>query len=245
MYICHTGTNDLRPQQDRVADSLKRVIEKASTTFPNSRIVISTLLQRRDFHPRTIDRVNFSLSRDCALKTNVFLAQHPTLDLDCLYDNVHLHKEAVPIFAKTLKDVALSRNPTDTPRNNRTAQIPRRPSRSLQPSRPPRPPQYTHPRASERMAGPRHPPHHQHHNEQPTPQLIQHRPPIPSRRTTLPGGLVPPLLPTAETRLQEQQNIGRSYAAAVRGASASPSSGDIRDIQHMLNLLCSRLIGTW
>ena len=52
--IIHAGTNDLRSQQERVADSLRRMIEKASTTFPTSKIIISTLLPRRDFHPHTI-----------------------------------------------------------------------------------------------------------------------------------------------------------------------------------------------
>ncbi|KAG7523149.1 hypothetical protein JOB18_040438 [Solea senegalensis] len=32
--IIHTGTNDLRMQQEKVATSIRAVIEKASTTFP-------------------------------------------------------------------------------------------------------------------------------------------------------------------------------------------------------------------
>ncbi|KAE8292989.1 hypothetical protein D5F01_LYC08082 [Larimichthys crocea] len=54
--IIHTGTNELRTQQERVSESLRRMIEKASSTFPNSRVVISTLLSRKDFHPDTITR---------------------------------------------------------------------------------------------------------------------------------------------------------------------------------------------
>ncbi|CAB1349214.1 unnamed protein product [Coregonus sp. 'balchen'] len=38
-------------------------------------------------------RINTSLSRDCALRPNVHLAHHPTLDLDCLYDHVYPHLE--------------------------------------------------------------------------------------------------------------------------------------------------------
>ncbi|KAK1886722.1 Platelet-activating factor acetylhydrolase IB subunit beta like [Dissostichus eleginoides] len=48
--IIHTGSNDLRSQQERVSESLRGVIEKASTTFPNSRVVMSTLLPRKDLH---------------------------------------------------------------------------------------------------------------------------------------------------------------------------------------------------
>lgn len=42
--IIHTGTNDLRAQQERVATSLRAVINKASNTFPNTKIIMSTLL---------------------------------------------------------------------------------------------------------------------------------------------------------------------------------------------------------
>ncbi|KAI4876409.1 hypothetical protein NFI96_020969 [Prochilodus magdalenae] len=106
--IIHTGTNDLRAQQERAAVSLRAVIEKASSTFPNSKIVISTLLPHRDFHPHTIQRINASISRECALRPNTHLAHHPTLDTAYLHDHVHLLKESVPAFAKTLKDVTLA-----------------------------------------------------------------------------------------------------------------------------------------
>ncbi|KAL6458286.1 hypothetical protein MHYP_G00335160 [Metynnis hypsauchen] len=66
--IIHTGTNDLRAQQERVAISLRAVIEKASNTFPNSKIIISTLLPRKDFYPYTIQKINGSIARECALK---------------------------------------------------------------------------------------------------------------------------------------------------------------------------------
>lgn len=84
--IVHTGTNDLRAQGEQVAKSIKGVIEKASSTFPNAKVVISTLLPRRDFHPTLIQKVNAQISRDCALKPNIYLAPHPTLVLHSLYD---------------------------------------------------------------------------------------------------------------------------------------------------------------
>ncbi|KAL1272978.1 hypothetical protein QQF64_028840 [Cirrhinus molitorella] len=101
--IIHTGTNDLRSQQDRVSDSLRAVVEKARETFPNSKITLSTLLQRKDFHPKTINKINSSISRHCALLPNVHLAHHPDLDTDCLYDHVHLYKNLVHIFANSTR----------------------------------------------------------------------------------------------------------------------------------------------
>ncbi|KAE8297665.1 hypothetical protein D5F01_LYC04303 [Larimichthys crocea] len=126
--IIHTGTNELRTQQERVSESLRQMIEKASNTFPNSRVVISTLLPRKDFHPGTIHRINSSVSRDCVLKPNVHLAHHPTLDISCLYDHVHLFKNTVPIFAQTLKNVALNRDQSTARRRSRLARSPPRPS---------------------------------------------------------------------------------------------------------------------
>ncbi|KAJ8339686.1 hypothetical protein SKAU_G00343190 [Synaphobranchus kaupii] len=87
----------------------------------------------KDFHPHTIQKVNASISRDCALRPNVHLAHHPALSVDDLYDQVHLLKEAVPVLAKTLKDVALNRNSTTSHRSNgqgRT-QTPRRTPKTL------------------------------------------------------------------------------------------------------------------
>lgn len=117
--IIHTGTNDLRRQQDRVSDSLKAVVEKARKNFPNSKIILSTLLQRKDFHPNTIHKINSSISRHCALLPNVHLAHHPDLDTDCLYDHVHLYKSLVNILAKRLKDITLNRRTQTSPRWSR------------------------------------------------------------------------------------------------------------------------------
>ncbi|ROI27697.1 hypothetical protein DPX16_23019 [Anabarilius grahami] len=127
--IIHTGTNDLRSQQDRVSDSLRAVVEKARKTFPNSKIILSTLLQRKDFHPKTINKINSSISRHCALLPNVHLAHHPDLDTDCLYDHVHLYKNLVHIFAKRLKDVTLSRSDQTSPRWSRASPKPANPTR--------------------------------------------------------------------------------------------------------------------
>ncbi|KAJ8377168.1 hypothetical protein SKAU_G00077480 [Synaphobranchus kaupii] len=74
--IVHTGTNDLRAQQERVAGSVRRVAGRAAEAFPSSKIIISTLLPRRDFHPFTIHRVTAEISHGFALIPNVYLAHH-------------------------------------------------------------------------------------------------------------------------------------------------------------------------
>jgi hypothetical protein len=131
--IFHMGANELRTQQERVASALKGVIEKASSTFPNTQVVISTLLPQKYFHPATIQRVNASILRDCASKPNVYLAHPSTLD-----DQVDLYKAAIPTFSRTLKDITLNPCPSTSHRSNRTSNTPSRPVRY--PPRPARPP---------------------------------------------------------------------------------------------------------
>ncbi|KAL7858501.1 hypothetical protein AOLI_G00186030 [Acnodon oligacanthus] len=99
-------------KQDKVAVSLRAVIEKASNTFPNSKIIISTLLPHKDFHPYAIQKISACISRERALRPNTHLTYNPTLNTACLYDHALLFKELVPVFAKTLKDVTLKRNVT-------------------------------------------------------------------------------------------------------------------------------------
>ncbi|KAJ8373964.1 hypothetical protein SKAU_G00045440 [Synaphobranchus kaupii] len=93
--IIHTGTNDLRSEQERVGGLVCRVAERATEAFPNSKIILSTLLPRKDFHPATIQRVNADITRGCALLPNVHLAHHSTILPHDLYDHVHLNKHAL------------------------------------------------------------------------------------------------------------------------------------------------------
>lgn len=110
--IIHTGSSQLRQEQDRLSESLKGVIEKASNTFPESRVVMSALLPMKNMHCDTINKINSRLEKECEKLANVHFAKHPTININCLYDKVHLLKDKVRIFARTLKDVALDRYPS-------------------------------------------------------------------------------------------------------------------------------------
>ncbi len=211
--IIHTGTNDLRAQQERVATALVNVAEKASSNFPNSRIILSTLLLRSDFHPDTIRHINARVSRDCALKPNVYLAQHPTLNLNSLYDHVHLHRRAVPIFAKTLKDIALSRSSSalQRPRGHPIEPLQRHPSNH-------RPLHRRNP-----TAGSMHHPG-THHISRPEHQQEQH-PGSQSYAEAASRSLIDPSTSTVDNQPSPSQ------------------SRDLRNIQHMLTVLCSHLMG--
>lgn len=236
--IIHTGTNDLQIQGDRVATSLRQVVEKASANFPNSRVVMSTLLPRRDFHPDTINWINARLSRDCAMKPNVFLAQHPTLNLGSLFDSVHLHKKAVTTFAKKLKDVTLNRVSYTSQR----ASPPHHQEEHVHPTQQQHQSHWNSSKENSRSPHPRHPVNR-------TPKL---------QRSTPEQSI---------SMAQHQQSFvdekSSSYAQAVYRApvpqptntfnnpdptpqtSCLPASSitELKDIQQLLNRLCSHLIG--
>lgn len=193
--IIHVGTNDLRTQQERVAQSVTQVAIKATQTFTTSKIIISTILPRTDFHPRTIQRVNTDISRGCAGLPNIHLAHHPTLDIHNLHDHVHLRKDNVNVFAKNLKDVALGRTagcPSMSNRESNNSQPQRRfipaPAHGVFPPHPVEP--YTaapwrhsqwHRRPAPRNPHPEHqrprflPPHPHSIQEHPAPHHRQHQ----------------------------------------------------------------------
>ncbi|KAE8297667.1 hypothetical protein D5F01_LYC04305 [Larimichthys crocea] len=195
--IIHTGTNELRTQQER-------------ERLP------------------PIHRINSSVSRDSVLKPNVHLTHHATLDISCLYDHVHLFKNTIPIFAQTLKNVALNRDQSTPCRRSRLARSPPRPP----PRPPPRRPDLPHPPPRRPHQDSYEPPH-----TQPEPLLSPGAPPQRHNQEPHPGPL--------------------SYAQVVRRAAdppppltpqtsnptPTPPHSQLRDIQHMLSLLCSHLIG--
>ena len=102
--IIHTGTNNLREEQQRVGSLVNRVAERVSGRFPNSHITIC-----KDFHPGTIQKVNADITRGCGLLPNTHVAHHPTITPEHLHNHSHLRKETVGMFAESLKDVALGR----------------------------------------------------------------------------------------------------------------------------------------
>ncbi|KAJ8358781.1 hypothetical protein SKAU_G00153060 [Synaphobranchus kaupii] len=63
--VIHTGTNDLRALQQHTARVLRKVAVRATQEFPDSRVVISTLLPRADTPPHIIASINRDHQRMC------------------------------------------------------------------------------------------------------------------------------------------------------------------------------------
>ncbi|XP_058644179.1 uncharacterized protein LOC131547540 isoform X2 [Onychostoma macrolepis] len=60
--IIHTGTNDLHSLRNSTSDAVRKMAEVTSKKFPESRIIISTLLPRHDTPPHIIYSINAEIS---------------------------------------------------------------------------------------------------------------------------------------------------------------------------------------
>lgn len=105
--ILHTGTNDLSARRMDVTKALSNVVKTASRIYPRAKVIISTLLPRRDVPQRIINTINAEIARVCAPMPNVHIADHQRITHEHLYDHIHIHREGMRLFAKTIKESSL------------------------------------------------------------------------------------------------------------------------------------------
>ena len=91
LIVIHTGTNDLTPTTpaDEFVSNISVFITQASTMFPKSKIIFSTLLPRADIPLNTVSNINMKLIDSCSTLPNVHLVRHDDIfskGLDILYD---------------------------------------------------------------------------------------------------------------------------------------------------------------
>ncbi|KAJ8008648.1 hypothetical protein DPEC_G00107050 [Dallia pectoralis] len=104
--ILHTGTNDLSAREN-VTKALSNVVKTSSRIYPGAKIIISTLLPRRDVPQGIIDTINCEIANICASTPNVHMANHRWITHEHLYDRVHIDREGMRLFARTIKESAL------------------------------------------------------------------------------------------------------------------------------------------
>ncbi|KAK1901105.1 Dynactin subunit 1 [Dissostichus eleginoides] len=179
--IIHTGSNDLRSQQERVSESLKEDRES-----------LHHLPQQQSGHVNP------------ATKERPPPRHHP--------QDQQQHVRDFPIFARTLKDVALNRDQSTPRRRSSPAQNPLRPERSHQGS-------YDYPQA------------------RPEPLLSPGVPPQPQRRELHPDPL------SYAQAVKRTAGPTLTTTTHVPEPTHTPPHDELRDIQQMLSLLCSHLIG--
>ncbi|MGH0186829.1 UNVERIFIED_CONTAM: hypothetical protein FKN15_022656 [Acipenser sinensis] len=114
--IIHMGTNDLQQHSEDLPKSLEQLVKLVTQKFPAATIIFSTLLLRKDVPEHSIHEINRKISNSCARLPSVHVAHHHALQHRHLYDKVHLNQQGMKIFAKTIKDVTLGRDPARTSR---------------------------------------------------------------------------------------------------------------------------------
>ena len=137
LLVIHTGTNNLTPtsQMGDFVSEVSAFVTEASTKFPKSKIIYSTLLPRSDLPLNTITKINEQLINQLTNLHNVHVVSHDNVfskGLDVLHDAKHLKKRHIGLFAANLVEAIRGRaRPTRPPSNH----LPR----------PPFPPQFTPP----------------------------------------------------------------------------------------------------
>ncbi|ROI16554.1 hypothetical protein DPX16_22673 [Anabarilius grahami] len=167
--------------------------------------------------------------------TEIQHSQNPPLPSDTSFTShsddpsTPTETRAVPVFAKTLKDVALNWNHNSTPRGNRVQQPPPRPVRkhSVSPER-----------TSRRL-----PLRQQHsHMLRPSQLAPEHLLPALTSSHSVNQARPKPLLPTPYPIHTQQAPGSHSYAQIVSRKPTGPvqaTTTELRDIRQMLNLICS------
>ncbi|RXN11504.1 GTPase IMAP family member 8-like protein [Labeo rohita] len=106
--IIHTGTNDLSTRRVDVTKSVSTVVRTATRNYPRAKVIISSLLPRRDVPQRIINAINVEIANICAPILNVHIANHQQITHQHLYDHIHIHREGMRLFAKTIKASTLN-----------------------------------------------------------------------------------------------------------------------------------------
>ena len=123
IILLHTSTNDLElaNSTEELVSNILMLITEASTKFPSSKILFSTLLPRNDIPTPLIISINDQLISSCSRLPNVQLIKHDDLfanQPNILHDHKHILKRHIGPFAKNLKDVIHGRVQRRTPQNH-------------------------------------------------------------------------------------------------------------------------------
>ena len=108
--IIHVGTNDIEHSSvDCCSSQFQTLVEIASQKYPSSKILISSLLKRRDTTDHRRPELNSKLGLICAPFPNVHLVNNENIPVDYLHDNKHLKRRKIGALVTNLKDVIYNR----------------------------------------------------------------------------------------------------------------------------------------
>jgi len=122
LILIHSGTNDLTPTTpiDDFISDISVLVTQASTMFPKSKIIYSTLIPRADIPLQTLSKINMKLIDSLSTLPNVHLVTHENIfskGTDILHDTKHLKKRHLGLFAANLVAAVRGRAKTKTLRS--------------------------------------------------------------------------------------------------------------------------------
>ena len=117
-FIIHTGTNDLEHHHlnHHLLLKYKEIIKTIRDKYPESRILISSLLPRKDILNKRVSDLNKNLQEIVNEFPNTILIKHNNIHKEDLHDRKHLSQQAVKKFAKNIKASYFNTTPKRAPR---------------------------------------------------------------------------------------------------------------------------------
>ena len=125
-FILHFGTNDLdsTPSNEDMINQLKITTLSLSEKYPNSKIISSSLLPRKDDINKQINYINENLEKELSGSPNIVIVKHQNIRIQDLRDNKHLNTIGVKRFAQNLKrsyfGLPLGKKPPQNSNQHRT-----------------------------------------------------------------------------------------------------------------------------
>ena len=120
------GTNDLEstPSNEDMINQLKLTAISLSEKYPNSKIISSSLLPRKDDINKQINYINENLKKELSGSPNIVIVKHQNIRILDLRDNKHLNTIGVKRFAQNLKrsyfGLPFSKKPPQNSNQHRT-----------------------------------------------------------------------------------------------------------------------------
>jgi hypothetical protein len=105
-FIIHNGTNDLEttPSNDEMINRIQEVIKCINKKYPLSRVIVSSLLPRKDDLNRRASEINKTIQKIFEKNKTVKIVQHNNImSTKHLKDKKHLNEIGVKLFALNLK----------------------------------------------------------------------------------------------------------------------------------------------
>ncbi|KAF4097102.1 hypothetical protein G5714_021110 [Onychostoma macrolepis] len=108
------------------ASALLSRVEMLSREVSSLREALEAQREReRDVPQRIINNINVEIANICAPIPNVHITNHQQITHQHLYDHIHIHREGMRLFAKTIKASTLnSPQKTHPDREERAGQLP-------------------------------------------------------------------------------------------------------------------------